>query len=154
MEKYLLKLIVENERGVMARIATLLSRKGYNIQSICVGKHMQSGVSSIILTIRGSDDEVEQAKNQLGKLINVIEAGLFLEKDIVERESALLKVKNSPALKSRVKDFGGRIILERNGNAIVEIIDKPEKVEEFVKRAMKELEVIDISRSGTNAIDA
>ena len=156
-EKFVLKLVVDNRKGVMARIATLLARKGYNISSIIVGKHMVEGEANITLTIHGSNDEVEQAKQMLGKLINVISIEAFHEKDIAEREHCLIKIKggakgSEAALLESAKGINGRVVHKGEGFIVFEVADSPSKVEEFVKRVLKEFEIIDISRSGANAI--
>ncbi len=151
MTKYLIRLIVENHTGVMSRIAGLLSRKGYNIKSICVGSHIEPDEASIVMTIDGSKDEVEQAKEQLGKLINVISSEYYPEEEILEREFALIRVKTSEGVDKKAESTGSKIIT-RNGETIVEIVDTPENVVRIIKEFKKEFEVLDISRSGTNAI--
>ena len=149
-KKFFLKMIVDNQKGVMARIATLLARKGYNIKSVCVGSHLEEGEASIILIIMGEDLEVEVAKNTLGKLVNVISIEKLEENEIVQREDILLKVKKSVDLEKKIAPFGARISGHTHEFAIIELLDHPDKVEEFIEFAKKELGVVDISRSGAN----
>jgi len=151
-KKFFLKLVVDNQKGVMARIATLLARKGYNIKSVCVGSHLEDGEASIILIIMGEDLEVEIAKNTLGKLVNVISIEKLEENEIVQREDILLKVKKSPDLERKIAPFGAKVSGYTNEFAIIEMLDHPDKVEGFIEFAKKELGVVDISRSGANAI--
>ena len=152
MTKYLLRLIVENQRGVMARIATLLARKGYNIKSICVARHLVEDEASIMLTIEGSNDIVEQAKNQLDKLVNVIKSDYFEESKIVERELALFKVEKKPGVKENMEKHGARL-LEKNGRLLFEFVGSPGEVDSFLEKIRKDFRLIDVSRSGTNAMD-
>jgi len=149
-KKFFLKLIVDNQKGVMARIATLLARKGYNIKSVCVGSHLEDGEASIILLIVGDDLEVEIAKNTLGKLINVISIEKYGENEIVQREDILLKVKKSADLEKKIAPFGAKISGNTNEYAIIELLDDPDKIEAFIEFAKKELGVVDITRSGAN----
>ncbi|MCR4369428.1 MAG: acetolactate synthase small subunit [archaeon] len=151
-KRFFIKMIVDNDKGVMARIATLLARKGYNIKSVCVGSHLEDGEASIILIIMGDPLEIEVAKNMLGKLVNVISIELHEEGAVVEREDILLKVKKIPGLAKKIENFGAKIALERDGFAIIELLDSPKRVEELIEFAKKELEVADISRSGANAM--
>lgn len=151
MTKYLLRMIVDSRPGVMARIGTLLSRKGYNIKSICVGKHIEDGNASINLTIKGEEDEIMQAKEQLGKLIDVIKIDAFHESDIVEKEHVLVKIKNANGVGDKIREMGGTIVSE--GEEIVfEFLNHPSKIKDLINKVLNDFEVIDISRSGTNAI--
>ncbi len=155
VEKFIITTVVDNRKGVMARIATLLARKGYNISSICVGRHMNEGEASIVLAIHGTEDEILQAKNMLGKLINVISIEAKHRSEVIERELCLMKIKDGrgkEAVEASFNGFNAHIVQEGKGFCVIEICDYPEKVTEFVSKALKEFEVIDFSRSGTDAI--
>src|SRR3989344_3889236 len=152
VEKFFLRLIVEQRKGVMARIATLLARKGYIIGSICVGKHLEDGEASIVLTVRGEEAEVKNAKDLLGKLIHVISIEMYHESDAVERELCLLKVEKGEDLKAKLSGFDFKVVKEGKDFVVVEIIDYPARIEELVALARKNFKVLDISRSGANAI--
>ena len=156
-EKFILRLVVDNRKGVMARIATLLARKGYNISSICVGKHIEEGEASVVLTIYGTEAELQQAKNMLGKLVNVISIEMLHRGDVVERELCLIKIRGDgdsteSAVKEKASGLQAKIVQRGKGFMVLEVTDYPAKVEEFVKACLKDFEVIDISRSGANAI--
>ncbi|MCR4335459.1 MAG: acetolactate synthase small subunit [archaeon] len=152
MKKFFLKLIVDNNRGVMGRIATLLARKGYNITSVSVGSHVEKGEASIVLTIWGSQEEVESAKNMLGKLINVISSEMYPEEDVIEIEDCLIKIKKVDGIEEKLKGYLAGIIKENNDFAIIKAVDHPYKVESLIKKCQEEFEVIDINRSGTNVM--
>lgn len=151
-EKFVMKMVVDSTKGVMARIATLLARKGYNISSMCVGKHVNDGEASIILTIHGSAMEVEQARKMLGKLINVISCDSYGKGEAVERELCIVKLRKSADMAQKLAAHNARILSEGAGFVIVEAVDSPERIEEFVKMAMEDIGVLDISRSGENAM--
>lgn len=151
-KKFFLKMVVDNQKGVMARIATLLARKGYNIKSVCVGSHLEEGEASIIFIIIGKPLDVEVAKNTLGKLINVISIEMYEEKDVVEKEDILLKVRKHPDIEKKISPFGAKISGNAGDYVIIELLDHPDKVEAFIEFAKKELGVVDISRSGANVM--
>jgi len=70
--KHTLSVLVEDEAGVLTRIAGLFARRGYNIESLAVGPAEQAGVSRITMVVPGDDDTIEQLTKQLYKLINVL----------------------------------------------------------------------------------
>jgi acetolactate synthase-1/3 small subunit len=92
MQKHTISLLVDNEPGVLARVSTLFSGRGFNIESLCVAETLEPGVSRITLVTRGDDAVAEQINKQLNKLINVIKVTDLTDKECVEREMALIKV--------------------------------------------------------------
>ena len=85
--------MVDNEPGVLARVAGLISGRGFNIDSLSVAETQDPSVSLITLVTTGSLDIVEQIIKQLRRLINVIKVVDLTETDFVERELALIKVR-------------------------------------------------------------
>ena len=85
--------MVDNEPGVLARVAGLISGRGYNIDSLSVAETLDPGVSLITLVTTGSMDIIEQIIKQLRKLINVIKVVDLSETNFVERELVLIKVR-------------------------------------------------------------
>jgi acetolactate synthase-1/3 small subunit len=92
MEKHTISLLVDNEPGVLARVAGLFSGRGFNIESLCVAETSDPSVSRITLVTRGDDAIAEQIKKQLNKVINVIKVHDLTGTEHVEREMALVKV--------------------------------------------------------------
>ncbi|MFM6404901.1 MAG: acetolactate synthase small subunit, partial [Microcystis sp.] len=70
--KHTLSVLVEDEAGVLTRIAGLFARRGFNIESLAVGPAEQMGVSRITMVVPGDEDSIEQLTKQLYKLINVL----------------------------------------------------------------------------------
>ncbi len=93
MQKHTISLLVDNEPGVLSRVAGLFSGRGFNIESLCVAETLEPSVSRITLVTRGDDAVAEQIKKQLNKLINVIKLYDLTGTENVEREMALIKVK-------------------------------------------------------------
>src|SRR5512140_2459517 len=90
--QHTISVLVENEFGVLARVAGLFSGRGFNIESLTVAETLDPTVSRMTLVTRGDDKVLEQITKQLNKLVSVIKVIDFLEARHVERELALIKV--------------------------------------------------------------
>ena len=112
--RHVITLLVENEFGVLARIAGLFSGRGFNIESLSVAETMEPAVSTMTLVTRGDDQIIEQVMKQLNKLINVIKVVDLTEKDFVEREMILIKVSATAETREEilrvVEIFRGKVI--------------------------------------------
>ena len=86
---------VYNESGVLTRISTVFSSRGFNIDSIAVGPTENSEISRIIIVLLGDNQTIEQITKQLNKLIQVIEVKDLTLRACVERELMLIKIKSS-----------------------------------------------------------
>ncbi|MBL7179357.1 MAG: acetolactate synthase small subunit [Pseudomonadota bacterium] len=101
-EKHVLSILVDNEPGVLSRIAGLFSGRGYNIDSLCVAETMDPKVSRITLVTKANAAVVEQIEKQLNKLVNVIKVHDLTGKEYVEREMALIKVVAKPEHRAEI----------------------------------------------------
>jgi acetolactate synthase-1/3 small subunit len=86
-KKHILSMLVDNEPGVLSRVAGLFSGRGFNIDSLCVSETTDPLVSRITLVAVGDMSILEQIKKQLNKLVNVIKVMDFTEADFVQRET-------------------------------------------------------------------
>jgi acetolactate synthase-1/3 small subunit len=93
VEKRTISLLVDNEPGVLSRVAGMFAARGFNIDSLCVAETMDPKVSRITLVTTCDAYIQEQINKQLNKLINVIKVVDFTGTEFVEREMALVKVK-------------------------------------------------------------
>jgi acetolactate synthase I/III small subunit len=100
--KHTLSVLVEDEAGVLSRIAGLFARRGFNIESLAVGPAEQMGVSRITMVVPGEDQVIEQLTKQLYKLINVLKVQDITEIPCVERELMLIKVNATAQLRSEI----------------------------------------------------
>ena len=91
-EKHVFSILVDNEPGVLSRIAGLFSGRGFNIESLCVAETTDPLISRITLVTAGAPPIIEQIEKQLNKLINVIKVHDLTGKEFVHREMALIKV--------------------------------------------------------------
>src|SRR5579863_2930519 len=93
MTKHTISVLVENEFGVLARVAGLFSGRGFNIESLTVNEDpLDPTVSRIVLVTTGEDTVLEQINKQLNKLVSVIKVIDFKDVDILEREMVIIRV--------------------------------------------------------------
>ncbi|MFC5996668.1 acetolactate synthase small subunit [Pseudonocardia hispaniensis] len=102
MEIHTLSVLVEDKPGVLARVAGLFSRRGFNITSLAVGPTEQSGISRMTIVVAVEDLPLEQVTKQLNKLVNVIKIVELEPGTSVQRELLLVKVRADAGVRSSV----------------------------------------------------
>ena len=154
-KKYILSILVDNEPGVLSRIAGLFSGRAFNIESLCVAETTDPLVSRITLVTIGDTSIVEQIKKQLNKLINVIKVIDFTSTAFVQREMALIKVRAKPEHRAEilrlVDIFRSRIVDVSSENYIMEITGDEGKITSFLK-LLKPMGIKEIARTGAIAL--
>ena len=101
-EKHILSILVDNEPGVLSRIAGLFSGRGYNIESLCVAETTDPKISRLTIATKANLPLVEQIKKQLNKLINVVKVYELTGTDFVQRELAMIKVRAMPEHRAEI----------------------------------------------------
>jgi len=101
-EKHILSILVDNEPGVLSRIAGLFSGRGYNIESLCVAETTDPKISRLTIATKANLPLVEQIKKQLNKLINVVKVYELTGTDFVQRELAMIKVRALPEHRAEI----------------------------------------------------
>ncbi len=101
-EKHVLSILVDNQPGVLSRIAGLFSGRGYNIESLCVAETTDPLISRVTLVTKANAPVVEQIMKQLHKLINVIKVHELTGTSYVQREMALIKVQARPEHRAEI----------------------------------------------------
>jgi len=153
--KHTISVLVENEFGVLARVAGLFSGRGFNIESLCVAETLDPEVSAMTIVTTGSDAILEQILKQLNKLVNVIKVTDFQGVEYVSREMVLVKVNASEKTREEVlrmvEIFRGRIVDVSTRSYVVEITGNEEKVKAFLA-LVRPLGVKELVRTGTVAI--
>jgi acetolactate synthase-1/3 small subunit len=153
--RHTISILVENEFGVLARVAGLFSGRGFNIESLCVAETLDTTVSRITLVARGDDRVLEQITKQLNKLINVIQVTDFLDRPHVEREMALIKVsadeKTRGEVMSIVDIFRGKVIDVGPHSYIIEVTGSEDKIHAFVE-LLQPLGIREVVRTGKVAM--
>jgi acetolactate synthase I/III small subunit len=102
MSTHTLSVLVENKPGVLARIAGLFARRGFNIESLAVGPTEYSEVSRMTIVVNVEDNPLEQVTKQLNKLINVLKIVELEPASSVSREIVLVKVKADQTNRAQV----------------------------------------------------
>ena len=152
--KHILGLMVEDNPGVMERITGLFFRRGFNIDTIIVGKTAKPNISHIIISLVADDATVEQLEKQVTKLVEVIKV-TDLGTESVVREHCLIKISSSDDTKSEILEFAKNnkaTVLEENHKSIIlESIDSPQKIDTFIKGSEK-YGILELSRTGINAM--
>ncbi|WP_343182664.1 acetolactate synthase small subunit [Buchnera aphidicola] len=150
--KQILLILIENEPGSLSRVVGLFSQRGYNIESITVSPTEDITLSSVTIQTNGDKKTIEQIEKQLHKLINVFKVTQVNQKQYIEREIALIKIKNSGysivQLEIIIKIFQGKIININHKTYVIQMINSNEKINDFLKIVKKTTKIIEISRSG------
>ena len=153
--RHTISVLVENEFGVLARVAGLFSGRGFNIESLTVAETLDPTVSRITLVTCGDDQVVEQIGKQLNKLICVIRVGDFTETEHVERELVLIKVAADATTRGELANivdiFRAKIIDVSRESYVVEITGAEDKVSALIE-LLKPLGILEIVRTGKVAM--
>jgi len=154
-QRHTISLLVDNQPGVLSRIAGMFSGRGFNIESLCVAETVDPLVSRITLVTSGDELIIEQINKQLNKLINVIKVQDLTGTNFVERETALIKVKARPAQKAEilrlVDIFKCKVVDVNTTSYIIEVTGTGEKLEALLK-LLKPMGIKEIARTGTSAL--
>jgi acetolactate synthase-1/3 small subunit len=155
MQKHTISLLVDNEPGVLARVAGLFSGRGFNIESLCVAEMLDPSISRITLVTRGDDAIAEQIKKQLNKLINIVKVYDLTGTDYVEREMALVKVNaqaDSRAEILRIVDiFRCKVVDVSPTHYTIEMTGPAEKLAAILS-LLKPMGIKEIARTGAIAL--
>jgi acetolactate synthase-1/3 small subunit len=132
-----LSVLVEDKPGVLARVASLFSRRGFNIQSLAVGATEQKDMSRMTIVVSVEDSPLEQITKQLNKLVNVIKIVEQEPDNSVDRELALIKVRADAATRSQVIEavnlFRAKVVDVSTESLIIETTGTPEKLEALLR---------------------
>ncbi|WP_434641159.1 acetolactate synthase small subunit [Thermoanaerobacterium thermosaccharolyticum] len=148
---HIISVLVNNHSGVLSRVVSLFSRRGYNIESLAVGTTEQNDQSRITLTVDGDDYVITQIIRQLSKLYDVIKVQDVGKFPNVSRELVLVKVEINSNTRDDimhiVETFRGKVIDISLNSIIIEITGDSEKVEAFIK-LIKQFQVRELTRTG------
>lgn len=129
---HILSVMVENRAGVLAKVAGLFSRRGYNIESLAVGTTENPEISRMTIVTKGDAGIVEQVTKQLHKLIEVLKISDITGDEYIERELVMIKVHAEPAQRSEIMQivevFRARIIDIGQKTLIIECTGDQRKI--------------------------
>jgi acetolactate synthase-1/3 small subunit len=153
--KHILSILVENKPGVLARIAGLFARRGFNIGTLAVGPTDDPTLSRITLTVDGALHPIDQVTKQLHKLVHVIKIRDLEPEETVARELALFKVSTDGETRGQVMQFAdifrGKVIDVSKRSLTIEITGTDDKIEAF-EQLIRPFGLIEMIRTGEIAI--
>ena len=154
-EKRVLSMLVDNEPGVLSRIAGLFSGRGFNIESLCVAETTDPMVSRVTLVTQASLPVIEQIEKQLNKLINIIKVHDLTGKEYVQREMALIKVVAKPEHRAevlRIVDiFRCKVVDVGRDHYTIEVTGDEGKINAILS-LLKPIGIKEIARTGIIAL--
>ena len=137
MSQHTLSVLVEDKPGVLARVASLFSRRGFNIESLAVGPTELPEISRITIVVNVEGLALEQVTKQLNKLVNVIKIVELEADSAVQRDHLLIKVRTDAGSRSQVLEavnlFRARVIDVVADALIIEITGDASKCQAFIK---------------------
>ncbi|MFC4769657.1 acetolactate synthase small subunit [Effusibacillus consociatus] len=153
--RHTLSVLVNDQPGVLARIAGLFSRRGFNIDSLTVGPAEEAGLSRMTITTIGDEDTIEQVMKQLHKLIDVIKVQNITNDPMVERELLLIKIAANPAARTEitgiVEPFRASVVDVGRNSMIIQATGNREKNDALIE-LLRPYGVKEIARTGATAL--
>jgi acetolactate synthase-1/3 small subunit len=150
-----LSVLVENKAGVLARVAGLFARRGFNIFSLAVAPTDDERFSRITIVIDVEENSVEQITKQLFKLIHVVKISELHPAESVERELLMATVKASPDMRGQVLElvqiFEGKILAVGHDEVTVSLDGHPEKIDDF-EELLRPYGIVELQRTGRVAL--
>ncbi|MGP8160902.1 MAG: acetolactate synthase small subunit [Candidatus Dormibacteria bacterium] len=151
----LVSVLVENKPGVLNRVASMIRRRGFNIDSLSVGPTEDASVSRMTIAVHVGRQQAEQATKQLSKLIDVITIEDITELRKVSHELLLIRMHAPADQRSEILDvvavFLGRIVDIASNSMTIEITGTTEKVDNFIE-LMRPYRIKEVARSGAVAL--
>jgi acetolactate synthase-1/3 small subunit len=153
--KHVLSILVENKPGVLARIAGLFSRRGFNIDTLAVGPTDDPTISRITLTLDGAVHPIDQVTKQLHKLVNVLKIRDMEPEETIAREMALFKVTSAIESRAEIMQFAeifrAKIVDVSRRTMTIEVTGSADKIEAF-ERMIRPHGLVEMVRTGEIAI--
>ncbi len=153
--RHTLAVLVENQPGVLTRVAGLFSRRGYNIESLAVGQTHEPSISRMTIVVDGDDRVIEQVTKQLDKLIDVIEVQDITNVEYVDRELVLIKVNAEPPVRGEIMQivdiFRARIVDIGQRTLVIECTGDEGKIR-AIEKSLKPFGILELVRTGKIAM--
>lgn len=153
--RHILAVLVENQPGVLTRVAGLFSRRGYNIESLAVGQTHDPEISRMTIVVDGDDQVIEQVVKQLEKLVDVISVRDISEAEHVDRELVLIKVKAEPTVRGEIMQivdiFRARIVDIGHNSLIIECTGDEGKIK-AIEKSLRPFGILELVRTGKIAM--
>lgn len=153
--KHIISVLVQNQPGVLAHIAGMFAARGFNIDSLVVGRTEDPKLSRMVIVSTGDDATLEQIRKQLGKIITVVKVRDLSEQKCVERDLLLIQVNCPPAMRAELRHltevFRGCIVDVGPRSVMIQLTGPEEKIEAFVELC-RPYGIKALSRTGVIAV--
>ena len=153
--RHVISALVMNEPGVLAGVANMFSARGFNIDSLVVGRTEDPALSRMTIVVIADENTIEQVRRQLAKLVPVVSLNDFKGSAYIERDLALLTVgvsrENRNEVIDTVKLFRGKVVDVSRESVVVELAGTEEKIEAFID-LMKDYGIKELARTGVIAM--
>ena len=153
--RHTISVLVENKFGVLTRITSMFSGRGYNIDTLNVGPTHDETTSRMTLVVKGDDKTLDQVTKQLNKLVEVIAVQDFREGEYIDRELILLKVKVDAKSRAEIMQicdiFRAKIVDVQPKNLTIELTGNESKISKFIG-LMDNFGTLDLTRTGKIAL--
>jgi acetolactate synthase-1/3 small subunit len=153
--KKVFSLLVDNNPGVLSRVAGLFSRRGYNIESLTVGETADPRYSRMTVVANGDDQILDQIRKQLAKLIDVADIKELESETSVCRELVLIKVRVADDQRQSVitmaNVFRGKTVDVGTDSLIIELTGNQSKLDAFI-RLLRDYEILELARTGITGL--
>ena len=146
---------VENKAGVLARVAGLFARRGYNINSLAVAPTDDERFSRITIVVDAESAPIEQITKQLFKLVNVVKISELAPSEAVERELLLATIRAEPGVRSQVLElaqiFESRVLAVGHDSLTLSLDGTPSKIDDF-EELLRPYGILELQRTGRVAL--
>jgi len=153
--KHVLSTLVQNEPGVLAHVAGMFAARGFNIDSLVVGRTEDPELSRMTIVVIGDDRVLEQVRKQLGKIVTVVKIRDFAAVDFVERDMMLIRVHVPPEKRPEVAEivslFRGRVVDVSRMSIMIELSGTEDKLEAFID-LVRPYGIRELARTGVLAM--
>ena len=147
--------LVEDKPGVLARVAGLFRRRGFNIASLAVGQSEQRGLSRMVFVVDGDQYTVDQATKQLDKLIEIVCVSDITHEEMVSRELAMIKVRTTSSTRAEIIEviqlFRANVVDVGSQTLVVEITGEEDKINALIN-LLEPFGILEMMRTGRVAM--
>ena len=153
--KHTISALVQNQSGVLAHVAGMFAARGFNIDSLAVGRTDDPGLSRMTIVVLGNNDTMEQVRKQLSKIVPVVKVYDYTGENLVKRDLMLIKVavpaERRPEIESIIRMFQAKVVDIGPRFVMIEVTGPEEKIEAFIDMC-RPYGVKDVVRTGMVAM--
>jgi acetolactate synthase-1/3 small subunit len=153
--RHVISALVMNEPGVLSHVAGMFSARGFNIDSLVVGRTEDPELSRMTIVVNADERILEQVRKQLAKIVTVVRVRDYKDLPFVERDLALIKVSTPPGKRGEVMEiidiFRAKVVDVGNHTLMVEISGEEEKIDAFID-LVRPFGIKEVARSGVIAM--